>query len=204
MTSVLHRIPVSRKFLLALVLPVLAMLFFAGNGIVERQRVVSSMDRLQSLTALAQQAGNLIHELQRERGMTAGFLGSGGDNFANELRDQRPITDAQAAALLSRLDTLDTDYLSEDLASQVDVARQRLSATVDLRRRVDKLAVPVAEAAEILEVAPGTVKSRCARGREALAADLGRSGIRDEGTSGAVTTSDTGDQHETKGGGHDR
>ncbi|SFH83355.1 methyl-accepting chemotaxis protein [Modicisalibacter xianhensis] len=146
MTSVLHRIPVSRKFLLALVLPVLAMLFFAGNGIVERQRVVSSMDRLQSLTALAQQAGSLIHELQRERGMTAGVLGSGGDNFAIELREQRPITDAQAAALLSRLDTLDTDYLSEDLASQVDVARQRLSATVDLRRRVDKLAVPVAEA----------------------------------------------------------
>lgn len=69
---------------------------------------------------------------------------------------------------------------------------------------VDMHGVPVAEAAEILEVAPGTVKSRCARGREALAADLGRSGIRDEGTSEAVTTSDTGDQHETKGGGHDR
>lgn len=69
---------------------------------------------------------------------------------------------------------------------------------------VDMHGVPVAEAAEILEVAPGTVKSRCARGREALAADLERSGFRDEGTSEASSTSDTRGQHQTKGGDHDR
>lgn len=38
---------------------------------------------------------------------------------------------------------------------------------------VDMHAVPVAEAAVILGVAEGTIKSRCARGRAALAAQLG-------------------------------
>lgn len=38
---------------------------------------------------------------------------------------------------------------------------------------VDMYGMAVAEAAEILEVAPGTIKSRCARGRESLAALLG-------------------------------
>lgn len=38
---------------------------------------------------------------------------------------------------------------------------------------VDMHAVPVAEAAVILGVAEGTIKSRCARGRAALAAHLG-------------------------------
>ncbi|WP_034806953.1 RNA polymerase sigma factor SigM [Intrasporangium oryzae] len=38
---------------------------------------------------------------------------------------------------------------------------------------VDMHAIPVAEAAEILGVAEGTIKSRCARGRAALAKELG-------------------------------
>ena len=44
---------------------------------------------------------------------------------------------------------------------------------------VDMHGMPVAEAAEVLEVAVGTVKSRCARGREALAALLADSGLAD-------------------------
>lgn len=44
---------------------------------------------------------------------------------------------------------------------------------------VDMHGMPVAEAAEVLEVAVGTVKSRCARGREALATLLADSGLAD-------------------------
>jgi RNA polymerase sigma-70 factor (ECF subfamily) len=43
---------------------------------------------------------------------------------------------------------------------------------------VDMHAVPVSEAAEILGVAEGTIKSRCARGRVALAGHLGLTGER--------------------------
>lgn len=67
---------------------------------------------------------------------------------------------------------------------------------------VDMHAVPVVEAAEILEVAPGTIKSRCARGREALAALLADDGVTASGTSGRVATSDTVSGGEMKGGGH--
>lgn len=49
---------------------------------------------------------------------------------------------------------------------------------------VDMYAVPVAEAAAILDVAPGTVKSRCARGRTALAHALGLSERPDRGRAG--------------------
>ncbi|WP_136068810.1 methyl-accepting chemotaxis protein [Modicisalibacter radicis] len=146
MKHLLHRIPISRKFMLALALPVLAMLFFAVTGIVERQRVVANMERLQSLTTLARQAGNLVHEIQRERGMTAGFLGSEGNTFRSELGDQRPATDAQAATLLASLDALDSRLLGTELNAQIDAARQRLDATPGLRRRVDALDVPVGDA----------------------------------------------------------
>ena len=68
---------------------------------------------------------------------------------------------------------------------------------------VDMHGLPVAAAAQVLDVAVGTVKSRCARGREALAAALVAAGFTDEGTSGAADTSDTPGHTDSKGGGHD-
>lgn len=98
-----------------------------------------------------------------------------------------------------------------DRSGQVDTrlaVHQALHRLPDAQRLalvlVDMHGVPVAEAAEILDVAPGTIKSRCARGREALSADLQATGFTDPGTSRISATSDTTGQHETKGGGHDR
>lgn len=56
---------------------------------------------------------------------------------------------------------------------------------------VDMHGMPVAEAARVLDVAEGTVKSRCARGREALATVLGPSLRPPSGTSARGPTSDT-------------
>jgi RNA polymerase sigma-70 factor (ECF subfamily) len=60
---------------------------------------------------------------------------------------------------------------------------------------VDMEGYPVAEAAAILETAPGTVKSRCARGRARLAIAL--SGLLEEtgGTGGLPDASHRDPQH---------
>lgn len=68
---------------------------------------------------------------------------------------------------------------------------------------VDMHAVPVAEAAEILQVAPGTVKSRCSRGREAIGRALRDAGFGAEGTSRPSDSSDTSGRTNPQGGGHD-
>lgn len=68
---------------------------------------------------------------------------------------------------------------------------------------VDMHAVPVAEAAEILQVAPGTIKSRCSRGREAIHAALADAGFDAEGTSRPRGSSDTSSRTRPQGGGHD-
>ena len=40
-----------------------------------------------SWIAVLQQIGSTVHEFQKERGRTAGFLGSKGAQFSTELRD---------------------------------------------------------------------------------------------------------------------
>jgi len=74
MKDILHRLPMRSKFALVLVLPLIALGWFAASGVIERQSVVNELSRMQTLTTLAQRAGNCVHQSQLERGMTAGFL----------------------------------------------------------------------------------------------------------------------------------
>ncbi|MHB0775716.1 methyl-accepting chemotaxis protein [Halomonas sp. WWR20] len=146
MTHLLHRIPIGRKFALALALPMLAMLYFALDGILGRQQVSHEMAQLEALTTMAQQAGNLIHELQRERGMTSGFLGSEGQTFRQELSQQRPTTDHQTEALQTHLNNIDGTPLAPGLVAHIDSVRQRLATITALRKRVNDLSIPASQA----------------------------------------------------------
>ncbi|QJQ96147.1 MULTISPECIES: methyl-accepting chemotaxis protein [Halomonadaceae] len=146
MTHLFHRISIGRKFMLALALPMLAMLYFALNGILERQQVVNEMTQLQTLTTLAQQAGALVHEVQRERGMTSGFLGSDGRNFRDELNQQRPATERQMASFRTHLEGLELAELDAELVTRIETANRHLDETPSMRRQVDGLAVPTAQA----------------------------------------------------------
>ncbi|WP_444676993.1 hypothetical protein [Halomonas sp. E19] len=58
MKNLLHRIPMSRKFMLALALPLLVLLWLAGSGILERQQFASNMADMQRLTDLAYASGS--------------------------------------------------------------------------------------------------------------------------------------------------
>ncbi|WP_240329610.1 methyl-accepting chemotaxis protein [Helicobacter suis] len=57
---------------------------------------------------------SLVHEMQKERGMSAGFLSSGGVQFASELQEQRQHTDTKLEDLKRFLNStlgLDTNYV---------------------------------------------------------------------------------------------
>jgi len=88
----------------------------------------------------------------------------------DRLRRRRPTSELPEYELADRHD----DHASTEVRLDIQEALARLPegqrAALVL---VDMHAVPVAEAAEILGVAEGTIKSRCARGRAALAQYLG-------------------------------
>ena len=89
---------VRQKLFLLLSIPLIAALWFGGATALSRQEVAEEMAHLQRLTRLAVVAGDLIHELQLERGMTVAFMGSGGQDFKQELPQQRAAVDGALAA----------------------------------------------------------------------------------------------------------
>lgn len=91
----------------------------------------------------------------------------------DRLRRERPTSE------LPEFDLTDGRDAHSQLETRLDV-HAALASLPEAQRAalilVDMHAVPVAEAAAILGVAEGTVKSRCSRGRTALAALIRRDG----------------------------
>jgi methyl-accepting chemotaxis protein len=128
------------------VLPLIALGWFAASGVIERQSVVNELSRMQTLTTLAQRAGNWVHQSQLERGMTAGFLGSQGEAFGDRLSQQRPNMDAAVEAFFQQRDQIDAALLGSTISTQLVAIEQQWQRNQALRDQVDQLRVATPEA----------------------------------------------------------
>ncbi|WP_394425721.1 methyl-accepting chemotaxis protein [Vreelandella stevensii] len=146
MKELLHRLPMRYKFALVLLLPLLALGWLGASGALDRKNTVHELERLQTLTALAQQAGHWVHQMQLERGMSAGFLGSQGASFGNRLAQQRPTTDNAAETFLEQRQTLDQTLLGAGLTRQLEAIEQRWQQQAQVRQQIDRLDIATADA----------------------------------------------------------
>ena len=72
---------IKTKLLALIIIPVVGILALGVHDLSKSNAVVGEMDDLQSLTELAVTLSATIHETQKERGRTAGFLGSRGQGI---------------------------------------------------------------------------------------------------------------------------
>ncbi|MCC7377226.1 MAG: nitrate- and nitrite sensing domain-containing protein [Verrucomicrobiales bacterium] len=112
------------RLLTLLALPMLGLAFTGFRTAWVHWSVLRQTSRLEVSAATARGLGELIHELQRERGRSAGFLGSRGTRFSAELSSQCQETDARLAALRSRLG--DAELNPERPTTNSPVARAQL------------------------------------------------------------------------------
>ena len=124
------------KLLFMMALPFLALTYFASVGVLDKFALSQDLTRLERLVGVGVRIGNLAHELQKERGMSAGYLGSGGQKFASELPIQRQASDRAIAQLDAGLDGFDTRAYGDELVKGIDRARSRLAELKKMRESV--------------------------------------------------------------------
>jgi len=71
-----NHISVKRKLALMLMMPIIALLFFVVIKIVEKAHSLEELHALQGLSSLAVKIDALTHEMQKERALSSGFIGS--------------------------------------------------------------------------------------------------------------------------------
>jgi methyl-accepting chemotaxis protein len=93
-----------------------------------------------SIIQLSVKLSSVLHELQKERGASAGYLGSGGKKFANILPAQQRETDKKIKEL--------REFCKSSSLDEAKLAQQRvdLDKINNIRKRINSLQAPVKEA----------------------------------------------------------
>lgn len=104
------------------------------------------MVHLQELSALASRASGLVHELQKERGRSAGYLGSKGQKFKKELQTQHENTDQKIEELHTFLQSFSSEKFDTNFQNILNDSLARLEEIQSMREKVKKIQIPVQEA----------------------------------------------------------
>src|SRR5260370_4201189 len=88
---------ISTKLVLMLLLPLGFLIFFHTSTILEKANVTKETRDLRWLTSLCVGISALVHETQKDRGITAGFVGNV-TGFAPTLKTQRARQDLKIDA----------------------------------------------------------------------------------------------------------
>jgi methyl-accepting chemotaxis protein len=111
-----------------------------GALALDQMRLVSEMGRLDRVAGLTSAATSAIHELQRERGLSAALAVRANDKLAAERHDQLARTDAAAQGFEVALAGIAGD-VDAALAAQLEAGRQAIAGAKAMRPRVEQGAV---------------------------------------------------------------
>ena len=125
------------KIYLLIMVPIIGLIYFAFGEITSSYQTINDAEQLEELVTLASFSSAAVHELQKERGASAGYLGSKGNKFGDILFAQRKETDGKITALKDFLSDFDRSIASEELNGALDEALNRLSEIQTMRKRID-------------------------------------------------------------------
>lgn len=162
----IERLKMTHKLALVLAVPMLILGHLSLHRVMTAMEARHEAHHLGALARLGVAVGDMVHELQRERGASAGFLGSKGAKFQPELAAQRKRTDEKAAVLHTYLSGFDLEQYGADLQANLNEGLEHLGELQRIRSSVDGLNVPIGEVLEyytdtnghFLEVVPEMAK----------------------------------------------
>ncbi|MEO5378850.1 MAG: nitrate- and nitrite sensing domain-containing protein [Magnetococcus sp. DMHC-6] len=144
--SFIEQLKIRNQFILMLVFPVAGMLFFSILGIFEKVQTANQMEHLRSLATFSLQANAVIHETQKERGMSAGFLSSKGKEFKNELEKQQQSNDKKINSFKIFLTNFNSTYFGTEFNSDLSHIRTEIDHISQIRKQIQALSIPIPDA----------------------------------------------------------
>lgn len=132
------------KVLILLALPLTGFLWMSISSIIDNTITRNEMSELSDLTELTIVYSDLVHELQKERGATAGFISSKGEKFGDILRKQRKLTDERISAL-NDFWQVNNEHSSIIIELHTEISQQ-IKEIKSVRENIDSLKISLSNA----------------------------------------------------------
>lgn len=140
----LERLPVRIKLLILVAIPTIATVIATQQEFTIALERAQQIDQFDAMAAVTVAGGNLVHELQKERGMSAGFISSQGQKFAKSLPSQRALTDEKLSLFKTAVESLGD--VGGDYQQGLTDSSERLAILESMRGRVSGLEVKTGDA----------------------------------------------------------
>jgi len=85
----INNLKFNKKLILLQILPMIGMFLFAAYGIFGKMSDYSDMQKVKELSHFTTKLSSFVHEMQKERGATAVYVGSQGKKYGREVDAQR-------------------------------------------------------------------------------------------------------------------
>ncbi len=142
----LNNLGVRSKLVLLVSIPLTLMVllgtYFGYKSYQEKQEYVKT----QVIMVLSSKISLLLHETQKERGMSAGYLGSKGEKFKEKLQGQRELTNTRLEELKTAYRSSDKSNFKEGILNIFDDVFTRFENLSNIRSKVDRLNIPLKDA----------------------------------------------------------
>ena len=139
MLKLIQNIPIKSKLLLIVIVPFIMMLYFSSVQLAEQLEEKEQAEQLHTSIELVETLSTLIHETQKERGISSMFVASNGTKSFNELLAQRKQTNMKQLLLIILLQQSNFMDDSRYLQESVNNLKNKLLSLKTLRQKIDFL-----------------------------------------------------------------
>ncbi|WP_368030451.1 methyl-accepting chemotaxis protein [Arcobacter sp. s6] len=148
MLITLKRLSLENKMKIIAGFPLIFIIILSLSVLIDSYKEKSKLESIKQIVLLNTKISLLLHETQKERGASAGYLGSKGSEFKENLLKQRTITDSKINELNTFLNTFSFENYSSNNKIFIDKATNDLLNIKDIRSKVDSLEIESKKAIE--------------------------------------------------------
>jgi len=135
------KLSLKTKLVLMLLPALFGLLFYSANVLLEKYGTMTSMAKLEKLVELTDKLGDVIHDVQVERGMSAGFLASKGEKYSTELKTQRQVVDKGIAEFRAFLEQNAAVLAGGGVNASIEAANTNLGKLVKTRETISAFGI---------------------------------------------------------------
>ncbi len=140
--NLLQNITIKNKLLLNVIVPIISILIISLLAIQEHNVKSKEYKIFDKVVKLDVMLSKLLHQMQKERGYTAGYISSNGKNFVQKLPQQQQSTDKVIQDLESYMqDSNVRELLYGDVPKSLNNALEALEKIKSIRSQVKTLSI---------------------------------------------------------------
>ena len=125
------------KLIIFISIPVIVILFFGTYSAVEKYKIYADSKKQHNFVSIVKKLDNLIFQMQQERGLSSGLIGSKSAFFIEEIVSQRELTDKALRNYRQQLDNTEIVFTNEAIDQGFFNLNKQLEKLADIRAAVD-------------------------------------------------------------------